>query len=335
MVIKLGLLLVVCLSITDALDIDIHLDSDTDSLSSLNGLKFHLHKDGDPSHHMLMDVDLGSNIQKVSHSDGIEFAGSRNTVKFDLVKATVQHKIIRISRRLPRGSSTMDCVNLKAGEVHWYGGPQQKYQYWPVEKLNLKSYSYLTKEADNCGVAERYWVNTNGMFFYVDDTVPLFIDQNNERPGYICFKAQLTLPYDTHAEYFTLTYNIGFAEDAKAAHMLAIDHYLGKPISYPDERMVQHPIWSTWAKYKRPINESTVLNFAQQILDNNFENSQFEIDDDWEICYGAMEFNTNKFPDIKALTVKLNSMGFRTTLWIHPFINKVCEPYHTNAKNNK
>lgn len=71
--------------------------------------------------------------------------------------------------------------------------------------------------------------------------------------------------------------------------------------------------------------------FASEILHYNFSNSQFEIDDAWEICYGATEFDRTKFPNIKQLTDSLKAQGFRITLWIHPFINKACTPYYEDA----
>ena len=43
--------------------------------------------------------------------------------------------------------------------------------------------------------------------------------------------------------------------------------------------MVRDPIWSTWARYKAFINESVVLQFAKEIRDNNFKDSQLEIDE--------------------------------------------------------
>lgn len=55
-------------------------------------------------------------------------------------------------------------------------------------------------------------------------------------------------------------------------------HYQ-RPQGLPDLRMVKSPIWSTWARYKIDINQSIVLQYADEILDNGFSNSQLEIDD--------------------------------------------------------
>ena len=97
---------------------------------------------------------------------------------------------------------------------------------------------------------------------------------------------------------------------------------------------------STWAKYKANINQTTVLDFAKQINKNNFPNSQIEIDDKWEKCYGTLKFDNKKFPNTTDMVSQLHKMGFRVTLWLHPFINNNCqvkdkEKYMVHDSNNK
>ena len=91
--------------------------------------------------------------------------------------------------------------------------------------------------------------------------------------------------------------------------------------------MLSFPVWSTWAQYKVNINESVVLRFADDITNNGFNNSHLEIDDNWEVCYGDAKFDTSKFPDPARMVTLLNDKGFRTSLWIHPFINVGCDSY--------
>ena len=79
------------------------------------------------------------------------------------------------------------------------------------------------------------------------------------------------------------------------------------------------------------INESVVLEFAQEIKEHGFNNSQLEIDDKWESCYGDTTFDPEKFPDPAGLVSGLQAAGFRVTLWIHPFINAECVSYATAA----
>ena len=101
------------------------------------------------------------------------------------------------------------------------------------------------------------------------------------------------------------------------------------PTGIPDRRMMTHPVWSTWAQYKTEINESVILKFAEDIISNGFENSQLEIDDKWESCYGDATFDGTKFPAPASMVAKLKELGFRVTLWVHPFINLECESFST------
>ncbi|XP_017301104.1 myogenesis-regulating glycosidase-like [Diaphorina citri] len=100
----------------------------------------------------------------------------------------------------------------------------------------------------------------------------------------------------------------------------------------PDVKMIEHPIWTTWAKYKVDIDENKLLQYAQSIKDHGFKASQLEIDDNWEVCYGSAVINTTRFPNMKRTISQLNSLGFRTTMWVHPFVNNNCEPYYTRFK---
>lgn len=255
------------------------------------------------------------------------------SINLNITEDTDAFTIMRITRSVPEASTRKDCVRLQSDQMSWYGGPQQKYQYWPIDKLTFDNYSYVTKEADNCAIAERYWLNSRGSFVYVEPQVPLFLEQNLNGNN-LCFIAEKKLPYDTHtAGEFTFNYYIGVGKTARDTHLAAVERFLKKPTGHPAESMVRNPIWSTWARYYRDINETVVRTLADEIISNGFT-GQFEIDDDWEICYGALTFNESKFPDIKNLTTALKAQGFNVTLWIHPFINKECTEYYTTATNN-
>lgn len=202
-----------------------------------------------------------------------------------------------------------------------------------MQKLNLTEYSYITKEDDNSAIVEPYWINSNGTILYVDKEVPLFIDQNHLRPGYLCLIAQVKAPYSIKTrKASTLVYDVVFTKNARVGHEYAIGRYLGKPIGYPDSRMIEHPVWSTWARYLRPINQTVVLEFADEIVANGFNNSQFEIDDLWETCYGSLTVQNETFPDFTQMVRDLKSKGFRVSMWIHPFINEGCDPVYSEAK---
>ncbi|XP_037051398.1 myogenesis-regulating glycosidase-like [Bradysia coprophila] len=276
---------------------------------------------------------FGQNVKATRTENGFTFDGSDSSLQIKIEDDTSTFALISVERNTKIAERLDDCFELKSQEISWYGGPQQRYQYWPVERLTFDDYSYVTKQVDNCAIAERYWLNSQGVFIYVDAEAPLFLNQIANKS--LCLTAEKKLPYYAHDnEPISFNYKIGISSNARAAHMVAIDKFLKKPTGIPDERMVRHPIWSTWARYYKPINESILHSLADEILLHGFNNSQLEIDDLWEICYGSTEFDTVKFPNMKSLTDALKAKGFRVTLWVHPFINKVCEPYYTEALNN-
>ncbi|XP_063627404.1 myogenesis-regulating glycosidase-like [Cydia splendana] len=247
------------------------------------------------------------------------------------VEAAGGGQILTITWEAPKGMRLEDCVNL--GSRHWYGGPQQKRQYWPIERLTLVDYSYVTKEADNCGIAEPYWLNSEGIFYYFDKKVPLFVDQNDLEKNAACFVAQVKPPYSSKRERNELVYAVGIFDDVRKAHEYAVGKYLGKPSGVPDPLMIKYPIWSTWARYKTNVDHETVLKFADEINSYGFPNSQLEIDDLWEVCYGSQTVDVDRFPNMKNTVQMLKAKGFRVTLWTHPFINKGCDPWYTEARN--
>lgn len=276
-------------------------------------------------------------MKTTQQTNGFIISGNGKTVNVTVLIDTQKLALIHVQRTATETETRTDCVRLQSDQMSWYGGPQQRYQYWPIDKLHYADvattagYSYVTKEADSCAITERYWLNSRGSFIYVEPEVPLFMHQNAHNNS-MCLVARRALPYDTHTiGSYEFNYYIGVSEDVKEAHMQAIDRFLGKPTGHPAERMVKYPVWSTWARYLRDINAQTVLDFARAINANNFPNSQFEIDDDWETCYGSLTFNQTKFPSIKTTTDALKALGFKVTLWVHPFINVACEPTYSEA----
>ncbi|KAJ3658461.1 hypothetical protein Zmor_010196 [Zophobas morio] len=220
-------------------------------------------------------------------------------------------------------SKFQDCLDLKASDTNWFGGPEKWEATWPVETVSYQNRIYTTLKGDNGAVAERYWLNSNGGYVFVGDKVPLFLDQNSAIPGSICFIAAATDSY-TGREQVTLEYNLVVKNDAKEAHLHAVNNYLGKPQAHPDEWMIRNPIWTTWAKYKKDINDEVVVAFGQEIADQGFT-GQIEIDDYWETCYGSLVFNDNQFANISGTVQALKDLGFTVTLWTHPFVNDDCE----------
>lgn len=153
---------------------------------------------------------------------------------------------------------------------------------------------------------------------------PLWYSWNRAGDNQLCLSVEHRPPYMMRASQLQLEYSLCARTDAKDMFQYAAGSLWPLPSGTPDPGMVASPVWSTWAEYKQQINQSVVLDFANKIKENGFEGSQVEVDDKWETCYGDATFDPAKFPDPAGMVEQLKEMGFRVTLWIHPFINEEC-----------
>ena len=231
-------------------------------------------------------------------------------------------------------SMVEDCIDI--GDGYWYGGPEELNQHFPMSPQNSRErVPYLPgdmlqdKDLYFGGVAEPYWLNSKGGAIWVPEEQPLFYSWNSIRTsGQLCLSTVKSLPYPIHdGDSLELNYMMCSADDPKQMQMYAASNLWTKPTSLPDTKMFSDPIWSTWAQYKADINQSVVAQFADDIISHGFQNSQLEIDDNWETCYGDAKFNPSKFPDPALMVSQLKEMGFRVTLWIHPFVNLECPSF--------
>ncbi|KAK3911234.1 Myogenesis-regulating glycosidase [Frankliniella fusca] len=226
----------------------------------------------------------------------------------------------------PGGDGVVSSSCQPLGDAQWYGGGEEIPQKWPLNKYNNLTHSMVTQEAANRGIQDPFWFSSEGEMLFVHPGTPLFVSINDPKksPGQICLIAETKAPYRKRPTGLYMKYTRCKLNDAKEAYQYAVENFLGKPTNYPDETMIKHPVWSTWARYKAAIDETIVREFAKEIKEYGFQASQLEIDDNWETCYGSKEVNKSRFPNMKQLTDDLRSQGFRVTIWTHPFIQLDC-----------
>ncbi|XP_061408934.1 myogenesis-regulating glycosidase-like [Lethenteron reissneri] len=224
-----------------------------------------------------------------------------------------------------------DCFSM--ANAHWYGAAEMYSQRWPINSWNKTMSFYLSgdmfeDEQQYGSLLERYWLSSAGAALWGDAASPLHASINGDGDGRICLKGSYrNAPYPYPAAGAgtvppaSLRYATCSGPDIVSTHAHMVSERLGRPTDVPDERMIRRPVWSTWARYKVGINQSSVLGYAREILANNFSNSQLEIDDGYETHYGDFTFDPDKFPDAAGMVRELKAMGFRVTTWVTPFIN--------------
>lgn len=110
------------------------------------------------------------------------------------------------------------------------------------------------------------------------------------------FADDTTLPV---LEYSIIVPKAGVQHTLRTFHMSVVNKYYGHPSNTPDVDMMTKPFWSTWAMYKKDINQASVVQFAQDIQQHGFlNNSHIEIDDAWATKYGDLNFDRTKFPSV-------------------------------------
>jgi hypothetical protein len=96
---------------------------------------------------------------------------------------------------------------------------------------------------------------------------------------------------------------------------------------WPDSLLVTAPQYNLWIELMYNPNQQDVLGYAQKVLSNGFPAGVLMIDDNWSNYYGEFDFNKEKFPDAKKLMEELHADGFKTMLWICPFISPDSEVF--------
>ena len=212
---------------------------------------------------------------------------------------------------------------------------QVRCQTWPIENWNRKLKPYINGDSfadEYGGVQERYWLSSTGVALFVEPEVPLFVAMNSGNDGNLVFTSKFSRPYkNVDSRRLYLTYTLFQSDDVISVHRLATAKVIARPHAIPDEKLFRFPIWSTWARYKKHVDQATILRFANEIRENGFSASQLEIDDDWTSAYGDMEFDPVKFPQPKAMMDRLSELGFRVTLWVHPFASPKSKAFYAKS----
>ena len=220
-------------------------------------------------------------------------------------------------------TSLADSYDLS--EANWYGGAETHKPAWPLETNASRPAGAFTSgdlysnPSAYGSVLQPIWLSSVGVVIAVNRTVPLFVGFDG---GSMRLEARLDpLAYPNYEGILELSYMLCVHDDLRALYDLVVETFFERPTGTPDQSLFERPIWSTWAEYKSNVNETNVLQFADDIIRYNFSFSNIEIDDGYSSHYGDFDFDSAKFPNASRMIETLHSKGFNVTTWVHPFAN--------------
>lgn len=235
-------------------------------------------------------------------------------------------------------STFTDCYELKGS--HWYGGAEIRKQVWPLEKAELEMKPFLpmnylqAKNTPSYGygaVLERYWLNSKGIALLLNESVPLHVSWNEKGDGKFCLKADRQ-GYPASNLPHHIAYRLCSGKHANDTHSYIVKTFFQLPVDIPDINMIKQPIWSTWGRYQKAVNQSVVLSFAKEIEQHGFPYSQIDIGNTYSTRYGDFDFDPVKFSNPRVMIDQLHSQGFQVSVWVHPFANTDSKAFQSGMR---
>ena len=132
------------------------------------------------------------------------------------------------------------------------------------------------------------------------------------------------------AEMLSVKMTLCATENAAEACKMALKSHTPPGVA-PSADVLRAPIWTTWARYKTKVDQNKVLTYAKEIADRGLPRSVMEIDDRWQTAYGDLSFDENKFPDARKMVDELHQLGFKVTVWVHPFVERKSSAFTEGA----
>lgn len=238
----------------------------------------------------------------------------------------------------------------------WYGMGQLIHQAWPLERIMLHESELLTADNGHTGlncILSPVWMNSLGAAIL--GRVPLSVALNQPPPDEYRYPRYahslgaekgpfahrpfvgdegdglLTLSCQAGSDPTVPLLSLYFAQDVVAAYQrLGVE--LGHPRQTPPEAAFRLPTWTTWARYKTAVSQSTVLRFAQEIREHDFPYGVLEIDDRWQVHYGDLSFDPQRFPAPRQMIDALHAQGFKVTAWVIPFLSPESQAFQEGAR---
>ena len=258
-------------------------------------------------------------LQKVGGEGDVVVLDYATSVKDSVARLELRPlaDALRVTVRLLVSEADMvpGCAWRLEPSGDWYGGGFQGFrdpQVWPLNEASMVRPAFLVSGVSQ---ATPFWYTTKGVGLWVRTKLDFRFSVNEVVEGKRDGLLSVRMPLASALEYDLIV-----AKDVREV-VRRFTREVGYPRRVPPAEYFRLPIYTTWVEHKADVNQAKVLEFARAIRANDLPAGVLEIDDKWEVHYGDMDVDTAKFPDPRAMNDELHRMGFRVTLWVHPFVN--------------
>ena len=259
-----------------------------------------------------------TNLRSYRESDGALWLDYDTTVTNVTAKAEIRPEKGRFHLRVwLLGTDVVYSPSLRFRLSHgaWYGGGFQGYRDKQTLPLNTARITERLFLAQGASQGTPVWYSTRGAAVWVRTPHDFLYSIQRESNSKDASILSISMPGVS-----ALAYDILIAPTVRDL-LRVINREIGFARTVPPAEYFRLPLYTTWVEYKTAVTQDKVLEFARAIRQDKLPAGVIEVDDKWEDGYGDLRFDTGKFPDPKAMNDELHRLGFRVTLWIHPFVN--------------
>lgn len=112
----------------------------------------------------------------------------------------------------------------------------------------------------------------------------------------------------------------------KEGYLEACNRFFKPNGKIPPSDFFKKPQYNTWVELIYDQTQAGVIKYAEGILNNGLPAGIIMIDDGWQRYYGSRDFK-REFPDVEEMNRILHDMGFKTMLWVCPFVSLDSEEF--------
>ncbi|WP_285632327.1 glycoside hydrolase family 31 protein [Actinoallomurus iriomotensis] len=268
-------------------------------------------------------------VRKASWSRGVLTlqVGTTDAAATLAVKITPSADRYRLESVVQGATPESTGMHFAMGSAgHWYGhgeastdagGPYTD-QPWPLDSGKVADDAFGPASYQ---MVDPFWFTQSAAGIWFDTQDLMKVSLGKDTPGVAGMEV-------------TGTPNLAATFFVEKTPKAVYDDYIGitgKPAKSDAEAyQYETPLWNSWAQFYTNVDQASFLDYVHRLHDAGVPGHTMSLDDGWMSHYGDFTFN-GKFPDPKAMSDEVHSLGYKFGLWVTLWINLDADNYKVAA----